>query len=154
MISTTATQEADIEAQVSDILFRWKEVDFNFKAHSESSPNPSVVLLAGNSDMQELLDETLTQVVNLLGNRFVKHHLEKVTKLSDQLNLLSETYDLWREAQRGWLYLDNIFSSPEIRGDCPAEAKTFASQTNKLLQTLKKVKSRPNALLLPSHVKY
>jgi dynein heavy chain len=122
MISTTATQEADIEAQMKDIEERWKEVEFNTKPQAESSPNAGVTLLADNSKLQELLDDTLTQTVNLLGNRFVKYHLDNATKLSDRLNNLSETYDLWREAQRGWLYLDNIFASAEIRGDCPAEA--------------------------------
>lgn len=105
MISTTATQEHEIDVALKAIDLTWKEQVFNMKQHKEQQ----TWLLADNKEVQDKLDDTLTQIVNILGNRFVKSHLETAQRIADQLNMVSETYDRWREAQRGWLYLDNIF---------------------------------------------
>jgi hypothetical protein len=84
----------------------------------------------------------------LLGNRFIAWSQEKANLLSTQLNKISETYDSWREAQRGWIYLDNIFNSPEIRADCPVPNAIFTKMSKNLAKHLKKVKVKPQVLFV------
>jgi hypothetical protein len=47
-----------------------------------------------------------------MGSRYVKR-LQAVWQ--QRLNLLADTIEAWKEFQRAWLYLDNIFASPDIR---------------------------------------
>lgn len=62
-----------------------------------------------------ILDESLSEIQDIQGSRYVKRLIQRVQKLADELIIVSDTIDQWRECQRNWLYLENIFSSKDIR---------------------------------------
>ena len=72
--------------------------------------------------MVGLLDESLTTVSNILGSRYVKRLLSEAEAWQLKLNVVAETVEAWKEFQRAWLYLDNIFASPDIRKNCGKDA--------------------------------
>lgn len=65
--------------------------------------------------MQGVLDESLTAVSNIMGSRYVKRLQNEAEAWQQKLNLVAETIEAWKEFQRAWLYLDNIFASKDIR---------------------------------------
>jgi hypothetical protein len=59
---------------------------------------------------------------------------------------VADTIEAWKEFQRAWLYLDNIFASKDIKNDCAKDSMEFdiiSRQWNKLM---KMVNNKSNVL--------
>ena len=54
--------------------------------------------------------------------------------------------DEWMTCQRNWLYLESIFSAPDIQRQLPAEAKMFLTVDKSWKEVMRKVHRLPNAL--------
>uniref|UniRef100_A0A8C9WNZ6 Dynein axonemal heavy chain 6 n=1 Tax=Scleropages formosus TaxID=113540 RepID=A0A8C9WNZ6_SCLFO len=52
----------------------------------------------------------------------------------------------WLTCQRNWLYLESIFSAPDIQRQLPAEAKMFLQVDKSWKEIMRKVNRLPNAL--------
>ena len=52
---------------------------------------------------------------------------ERLTRWEAQLSLVSEVIDEWLALQRAWMYLEPIFSSPDILQQLPQEGKRYSS---------------------------
>lgn len=52
---------------------------------------------------------------------------ERLMKWEAQLSLVSEVIDAWLALQRAWMYLEPIFSSPDILQQLPQEGKKYSS---------------------------
>ncbi len=53
----------------------------------------------------------MNRVSQLIANRYNKFHFQKIQDLEGNLSQTLDIIELWREMQRGWRYLDNIFGS-------------------------------------------
>ena len=62
---------------------------------------------------------------NTLANRYVKAIRPRAEKLSLEIQLIMEIVEKWVEAQRKWMYLENIFVAPDIKQQMPLESKDF-----------------------------
>ena len=65
--------------------------------------------------VQRVLDESMQISSSIVGSRYVKRLQKEAQEMQDRLTLICDTLEQWRECQRNWLYLENIFSSPDIR---------------------------------------
>lgn len=70
----------------------------------------------------------------------------EVQKVDRQLNLFSETLDEWVNTQKNWMYLESIFSAPDIQRQLPMEAKAFVMVDRQFKDIMKRTLDRPNAL--------
>ena len=70
----------------------------------------------------------------------------EVEKTEKQLVLFSETLEEWLNVQKNWMYLESIFSSPDIQRQLPQESKIFQSVNIIYRESIRKVMDRPNAL--------
>jgi len=52
---------------------------------------------------------------------------ERLMRWEAQLSLVSEVIDEWLAPQRTWMYLEPIFSSPDILQQLPQEGKKYSS---------------------------
>ena len=66
--------------------------------------------------------------------------LESVTKFSFTFQ------DEWLTCQRSWLYLESIFSAPDIQRQLPAEAKMFMTVDKSYKELMRKVNKVPLAM--------
>uniref|UniRef100_A0A8C2GT92 Dynein, axonemal, heavy chain 6 n=1 Tax=Cyprinus carpio TaxID=7962 RepID=A0A8C2GT92_CYPCA len=55
-------------------------------------------------------------------------------------------FDEWLTCQRSWLYLESIFSAPDIQRQLPAESKMFLQVDKSWKEIMRKVNRLPNAL--------
>jgi Dynein heavy chain, N-terminal region 2 len=58
---------------------------------------------------------------------FKKPFEERIAKWDATLRLVSDTLDAWLAVQRSWMYLEPIFSSPDIMEQLPLEGKRFVA---------------------------
>ncbi len=130
----TATQEFNLRTQLDEIKGVWAGKDFKLARHKDRNDAWKLVEL---EDVQTALDESLTNISNILGNRYVKRLQAEAEAWQQKLNVISDTLEAWKEFQRAWLYLDNIFASPDIRKNCMKDSQEFeliSRQWNRLMK--------------------
>ena len=100
----------------------WKSTEFPCLPFRDSK---DVFILGGVDDIQVLLDDSLVNMSTIAGSRYVGPIKGRVDDMQRQLSLFAETLEEWLNCQRSWLYLESIFSAPDIQRQLPAEAKMF-----------------------------
>lgn len=59
---------------------------------------------------------------------------------------LCSVQEEWLDCQRSWLYLESIFSAPDIQRQLPAEAKMFLQVDKSYKDIMRKVNKVPLAI--------
>ncbi|XP_052367160.1 dynein axonemal heavy chain 6-like, partial [Oncorhynchus keta] len=85
-------------------------------------------------------------MATVASSRYVGPIKTRVDEWQRQLNLFSQTLEEWLTCQRNWLYLESIFSAPDIQRQLPAEAKMFLQVDKSWKEIMRKVNRLPNAL--------
>ncbi|KAL3152615.1 hypothetical protein ABBQ32_001632 [Trebouxia sp. C0010 RCD-2024] len=71
---------------------------------------------------------------------------ERLMRWEAQLSLVSEVIDEWLALQRAWMYLEPIFSSPDILQQLPQEGKKYSSVDRIWRKTMQAAKATPGIL--------
>uniref|UniRef100_A0A670K7B3 Dynein axonemal heavy chain 6 n=1 Tax=Podarcis muralis TaxID=64176 RepID=A0A670K7B3_PODMU len=88
----------------------------------------------------------MINVATIASSRYVGPLKARVDEWQKQLSLFSQTLEEWLTCQRNWLYLESIFSAPDIQRQLPAEAKMFLQVDKSWKEIMRKVNRLPNAL--------
>ena len=101
----------------------WKDTHFLIKPYKEQ-----YIILKDLDELQETLDTCLTDMNTILGSRFITTYEPLKIDAENQmhqLTLFSEIFELWKEVQRNWMYLENIFQSQDIQRECQSDYIAF-----------------------------
>ncbi|OQR87427.1 dynein heavy chain [Achlya hypogyna] len=123
-IATEATQEALLEAMLQRIAGVWADIAFEVKSHNDRK---DVYVLGSTEEVSSALEESLITLNTILASRFVEPVRDDALLLHKRLVLFQETLDEWLTCQREWIYLESIFSAPDIQRQLPQEAQAFAT---------------------------
>ncbi|KAL7988579.1 hypothetical protein Chor_007498, partial [Crotalus horridus] len=93
-----------------------------------------------------ILDDSTINIATIASSRYVGPLKPRVDEWQKQLSLFSQTLEEWLTCQRNWLYLESIFSAPDIQRQLPAEAKMFLQVDKSWKEVMRKVNRLPNAL--------
>ncbi|KAF0719522.1 Aste57867_966 [Aphanomyces stellatus] len=122
-IATEATQEKMLESMLHRIVVLWGDLEFDVKNHNDRK---EVYVLGATDDIVSALEESLINMNTILGSRYVAPVRDEATTLHKRLVSFQETLDEWISCQREWIYLETIFSAPDIQRQLPQEAQMFA----------------------------
>lgn len=75
--------------------------------------------------MQQILDDNLNSLLMMKSSPYIKPVLTKATAIESRIILIQDTLENWIKAQRGWMYLEPIFSSEDIQQKMAAEKAKF-----------------------------
>ncbi|KAG5830594.1 hypothetical protein ANANG_G00312350 [Anguilla anguilla] len=142
-VSGQASGEASLESILKKVEDSWKTTEFVVLSHRESK---DVFILGGTDEIQVLLDDSTINVSTVASSRYVGPIKSRVSDWQKQLGLFNHTLDEWLTCQRNWLYLESIFSAPDIQRQLPAEAKMFLQVDKSWKEIMRKVHRLPNAL--------
>ena len=138
-ISTTATQEHQLKAELAQLIDTWNNLDFVV----EKPEGQSYYLIRKWDVIINILDESLTSISDIQGSRYVKRLQAEVEKEQNQLITIANTIEEWKFCQKQWLYLHNIFEAcKEISTKCSKEHQTFTSVSKKWEALMKKVSKK------------
>ncbi|XP_071080158.1 dynein axonemal heavy chain 6-like [Haliotis cracherodii] len=141
-ISTTASNEATLELMLQKIIDLWQNTDFRLLPHA----GRDTIIIAGADDIMAQLEESQVTVGTIRGSRYVGPIKAQVEEWERKLQVFSRTLDEWLNCQRNWLYLEQIFSTPDIQRQLPSEFKLFSQVDKAWKDIMRRVEDRPNAL--------
>jgi dynein heavy chain len=118
-----AAREKKLEEQVTAIRDEWKHIKFDLIPFKDTGTH----LLHKPEPIWELLDEHILKTLAIAASPYVKFLQSEVNHWKQTLIRIQEVLEEWGKVQRGWLYLQPIFSSPDIQTQLPAVTASFAS---------------------------
>ncbi|KAA0194622.1 Dynein heavy chain 6 axonemal [Fasciolopsis buskii] len=120
-ISSQASSEASLEALLKKVEDSWKSTEFTVIPYKDSK---DVFIVGGTDEIQQLWDDSNINIATIASSR----------------------HEEWLQCQRSWLYLESIFSAPDIQRQLPSEAKSFMAVDKSYKDVMRKVQKVPLAM--------
>lgn len=92
------------------------------------------------------MEDSQVTIATIKGSRFIGPIKQEVERWDKQLSLFADTLDAWLVCQRNWLYLESIFSAPDIQRQLPDESRMFSQVDRSWKENMRKVSRNPNAM--------
>ncbi|XP_049536716.1 dynein axonemal heavy chain 6 [Anopheles darlingi] len=142
-VSNMASAEAGLEMLLNKVENAWKEFELCVVNHRD---HRDVFVLAGIEEIQTVLDESSINVSTVAASRHVGPIKPKVDDWVSQLDLFSRTLDEWMLCQQSWIYLEAIFSAPDIQRQLPHETQMFVQVDKAWKDLMRRTHRAPLAL--------
>ena len=142
-ISVQATNEATLEDMLKKVENNWRELDYQLLPYKDTK---DMFILGGIDEVMEKLEDSQVTISTIRGSRFQGPIKPQVDEWYRLLQLFAETLDEWIQCQRNWMYLETIFSAPDIQRQLPNEAKMFQQVDKSFKEVMRTTNSRPNAM--------
>ena len=122
-IASVAAQEYNIESELEKMNDELQQT--NIQTREFRDTNNYIVIKA--DDLISMIDDQLVTTQTLLTSPFIAPSKEKATEKLKKLRDCHKKLEAWVECQRGWLYLQPIFTGTSIQKKLHKEASLWKS---------------------------
>ncbi|KAL6262835.1 hypothetical protein P5V15_005625, partial [Pogonomyrmex californicus] len=143
-ISNTATMEFAIETGLQHIKHFWETMPITMVPYKDKG----IYKLKGVDEIIQTLEEHQVQLSSMKSTRFVEPFAREVDYWERVLSTIGEVLEMMLVVQRGYMYLDNIFTTEDIKKQLPKETSDFDKVTSELAEHTSRMAS--HVLVLPA----
>lgn len=129
-------EQADLEMKYENIISKIEKQWDYMKLKIAPYAHTSETFILADADVNfDTIEEHLTTLETVHQSKNASHVKERIEEWIKNLIIMRENLSKWIEAQNNWIYLEPIFSSPEIQSGLPKQYDTFLE----LQATLKRI---------------
>ncbi|CAD1473370.1 unnamed protein product, partial [Heterotrigona itama] len=121
-VAAAASSEASLENMLKKVIDTWENLKFIVVPYKEGK---DVFIIGTLEEIQIAMDESNINLQTINASRHVAPIRSLVEEWVQKLDLFTVTLEEWQYLQQQWLYLEAIFSAPDIQRQLPMEAKLF-----------------------------
>ncbi|CAB3225668.1 unnamed protein product [Arctia plantaginis] len=142
-VAGQASSEAGLEALLKKVEEIWATLEFPVILHKDAK---DVFVLGGLEEIQAAFDESNIHVSTILSSRNCGPIKSRVEEWAKNLEVFSRTLEEWSACQQTWIYLEVIFSAPDIQRQLPNETRLFTIVDKSLKDIMRKTAKVPLAM--------
>eukprot|EP01028_Stygiella_incarcerata_P002288 TRINITY_DN1424_c1_g1_i1.p1 TRINITY_DN1424_c1_g1~~TRINITY_DN1424_c1_g1_i1.p1 ORF type:complete len:2631 (-),score=647.35 TRINITY_DN1424_c1_g1_i1:5218-13110(-) len=141
-VAGIASKEYMLERTLDRMEEEWKPVDFTLVEWRDTK----TCILSSIDDIQQLLDDHIVKTQTMRCSPFIGPFEERVIKWESILTSMQDILDEWLKVQATWLYLESIFSSPDIQKQMPNEHSMFTRVDRTWRDTMSDIQRNPHCV--------
>ncbi|KAF3425902.1 hypothetical protein E2986_08048 [Frieseomelitta varia] len=143
-ISDNASKEATLEKAMDKMERDWADLYFTVNPFKDTG----TYVIAGVDDIQLLLDDHIIRTVTIKNSPNIKPFETRILRWDYKLHLLQDILDQWLRVQAIWMYLEPIFTSPDIQQQMPEEGRKFSAVDKTWRDIMKTVHADPRIFVV------
>jgi MoxR-like ATPase len=139
-LAGVAAQEYNIESSLDQMEAELSQTQMHTKPYKETGQ----FILVDIADVESLIDDQLVTTQTLLTSPFIAPSKKRAVEHLAFLRTCSESLEAWIECQRGWLYLQPIFTGTSIQQKLFREARDWKCVDTKWSAIMKNTTAHPD----------
>ncbi|EGR32288.1 hypothetical protein IMG5_089580 [Ichthyophthirius multifiliis] len=139
-ISIKANKQWKIERKLKEMEDKVKVVKIEIIRYKKTG----TFILKGVQQIQQFFDDQLNNLIMMKASPYIKPILKYAQSLEHKIIVFQDTLEQWNKCQRGWMYLEPIFTSEDIIKKMEKEKKKFDKIDNFWKVTMNQFSQDPN----------
>ncbi|KAI9104654.1 dynein heavy chain and region D6 of dynein motor-domain-containing protein [Phlyctochytrium arcticum] len=141
-VCDNAGKEYSIEAALDKMDNEWKAIALDIIPYKDTGTS----IMKISDDVIRLLDDHIVMTQSMSFSPYKKPFAERIALWEGKLRTVQEVVEAWMACQRGWLYLEPIFSSDDIVTQLPVESKRFTTMDRTWRRIMTQAKQKPGVI--------